>query len=106
MKARSLQWRCPTCSSASGSNSLAPRTSRWVRRDTAMNSWRRWIARPTSTRRCGRNTENTAESEGSGTAQTDEIGRLLHKPGGAEHARWVFDYDPGSTDDDEAGYRF
>ena len=35
-----------------------------------------------------------------------EIGRLLHKPGGAEHARWVFDYDPGSTDDDEAGYRF
>jgi hypothetical protein len=36
----------------------------------------------------------------------EEIGRLMHKPGGAEHARWVFDYDPGSTDDDEAGYRF
>ena len=35
-----------------------------------------------------------------------EIGRLAHKPGGAEHARWVFDYDPGTTDDDEAGYRF
>jgi hypothetical protein len=32
-----------------------------------------------------------------------EIGRLAHKPGGAEHARWVFDYDPGTTDDDEAG---
>jgi CBS domain-containing protein len=24
----------------------------------------------------------------------------------AEHARWVFDYDPRTTDDDEAGYRF
>jgi hypothetical protein len=35
----------------------------------------------------------------------DEIGRLTHKPGGAEHARWVFDYDP-RTADDEAGYRF
>jgi hypothetical protein len=23
-----------------------------------------------------------------------------------EHARWVFDYDRSSTDDDEAGYRF
>ena len=32
--------------------------------------------------------------------------RLTHKPGGAEHARWVFDYDPDTTDDDEAGYRF
>jgi len=36
----------------------------------------------------------------------DEVGRLVHKPGGPEHARWVFDYDPGSADDDEAGYRF
>ena len=35
-----------------------------------------------------------------------QIGHLVHKPGGAEHARWVFDYDPGSTEDDEAGYRF
>ena len=24
----------------------------------------------------------------------EEIGRLTHKPGGVEHARWVFDYDP------------
>jgi len=24
----------------------------------------------------------------------------------AVHARWVFDYDPSETDDDEAGYRF
>lgn len=34
-----------------------------------------------------------------------EIGRLLHKPGGPEHARWVFDYGGAGTDD-EAGYRF
>lgn len=36
----------------------------------------------------------------------EQIGRLVHKPGGAEHARWVFDYDAASTDDDEAGHRF
>ena len=38
--------------------------------------------------------------------EDDEIGRLVHKPGGAEHARWVFDYDETAEDDDEAGYRF
>ena len=37
--------------------------------------------------------------------EDEQIGRLVHKPGGAEHARWVFDYDPSGTDDDEAGYR-
>ena len=36
----------------------------------------------------------------------EQIGRLVHKPGGAEHARWVFDYDPSRTEDDESGYRF
>jgi hypothetical protein len=36
----------------------------------------------------------------------EEFGRLRHKPGGAEHARWVFDYNARTTDDDEAGYRF
>jgi hypothetical protein len=36
----------------------------------------------------------------------EQIGKLLHKPGGAEHARWVFDYDASRVDDDEAGYRF
>lgn len=36
----------------------------------------------------------------------DQVGRLVHKPGGAEQARWVFDYDLSTTDDDEAGYRF
>jgi hypothetical protein len=36
----------------------------------------------------------------------DDIGFLAHKPGGPEHARWVFDYDFDDTDDDESGYRF
>jgi hypothetical protein len=36
----------------------------------------------------------------------EEVGRLVHKPGGGEHARWVFDYDETAEDDDEAGYRF
>ena len=38
--------------------------------------------------------------------QDDQVGILIHKPGGSEHARWVFDYDKTRTDDDEAGYRF
>ena len=38
--------------------------------------------------------------------EDDELGRLVHKPGGVEHARWVFDYDETAEDDDEAGYRF
>jgi hypothetical protein len=38
--------------------------------------------------------------------EPEQVGRLVHKPGGSEHARWVFDYDPDATDDDEAGYRF
>jgi hypothetical protein len=38
--------------------------------------------------------------------EDDELGRLVHKPGGPEHARWVFDYDETAEDDDEAGYRF
>jgi len=38
--------------------------------------------------------------------EEDQTGRLVHKPGGAEHARWMFDYDPQRDDDDESGYRF
>jgi hypothetical protein len=38
--------------------------------------------------------------------EDEQIGRLVHKPGGPEHARWVFDYDEKRVDDDEAGYRF
>jgi len=40
------------------------------------------------------------------SGEDDKIGRLVHKPGGAEHARWVFDYDVERVDDDESGYRF
>lgn len=36
----------------------------------------------------------------------DEIGHLAHKPGGKDHAQWVFDYDADGDEDDEAGYRF
>jgi hypothetical protein len=36
----------------------------------------------------------------------EEVGRLVHKPGGPQGARWVFDYDETAEDDDEAGYRF
>src|SRR6202521_205755 len=31
--------------------------------------------------------------------EEDEVGRLVHKPGGAEHARWVFDYTPDGEED-------
>lgn len=30
----------------------------------------------------------------------EQTGLLLHKPGGAEHARWMFDYDGGAKHDD------
>ena len=35
-----------------------------------------------------------------------KTGLLLHKPGGAQHARWMFDYDGDAEHDDESGYRF
>ncbi|MPZ56580.1 MAG: hypothetical protein GEU91_08810 [Rhizobiales bacterium] len=38
--------------------------------------------------------------------EDDQIGRLVHRPGGPEQARWVFDYDETAEEDDEAGYRF
>jgi hypothetical protein len=38
--------------------------------------------------------------------EEDEVGHLVHKPGGTERARWVFDYNADEDDDDEAGYRF
>ena len=38
--------------------------------------------------------------------EDDEVGQLVHKPGGPEHGRWLFDYNPKRADDDESGYRF
>jgi len=36
----------------------------------------------------------------------DKTGLLVHKAGGAEHGRWVIDYDVARDDDDEAGFKF
>lgn len=36
----------------------------------------------------------------------EQLGRLVHRPGGVEHAQWVFDYNPARSDDDEPGFRF
>lgn len=38
--------------------------------------------------------------------EDDEIGRLVHRPAGPAHGRWLFDYDESGEEDDEAGYRF
>jgi hypothetical protein len=38
--------------------------------------------------------------------EDDKTGLLVHKPGGAEHGRWVFDYDLTSDHGDEAGFLF
>lgn len=38
--------------------------------------------------------------------EDDEIGFVVHKPDGPEHARWIFDYDQTAEYDDESGYRF
>ncbi len=35
-----------------------------------------------------------------------EHGHLVHRAGGTQGATWVFDYEPGASEDDEAGYRF
>lgn len=35
-----------------------------------------------------------------------ENGRLVHRAGGAGGSTWVFDYEAGTDEDDEAGYRF
>ena len=40
------------------------------------------------------------------TGQEDRTGMLVHKAGGAEHGRWVFDYDQTTVSDDEKGFLF
>ncbi|MBZ6078801.1 hypothetical protein [Microvirga puerhi] len=37
--------------------------------------------------------------------ERDQIGLLVHRPGGAGGATWVIDYNRDRMDDDEAGYR-
>lgn len=36
----------------------------------------------------------------------DERGLLVHRPGGRGGATWAFDYEEGSADEEEEGYRF
>jgi hypothetical protein len=36
--------------------------------------------------------------------EADEYGRLVHRPGGSDHGRWMFHY--SGSEDDEAGFRF
>lgn len=38
--------------------------------------------------------------------EDDKTGLLVHKAGGAEHGRWIFDYNLAREDDDEAGFLF
>jgi hypothetical protein len=38
--------------------------------------------------------------------EEEAVGALVHKPGGSEHARWMFNYGTDDGDDEEAGYRF
>lgn len=38
--------------------------------------------------------------------KADKTGLLVHKAGGAEHGRWVLDYNAAREDDDEAGFMF
>jgi hypothetical protein len=38
--------------------------------------------------------------------ENDTIGLLVHRPGGAERARWMFDYGGAGNEDEETGYRF
>ncbi|MCB5175739.1 hypothetical protein [Microvirga lenta] len=37
--------------------------------------------------------------------EADQHGVLVHRPGGADGATWMIDYDLDRTTDDEAGYR-
>ena len=38
--------------------------------------------------------------------EDDQIGRLVYKPEGAAHARWLFGYHTETWMDDQPGYRF
>ena len=38
--------------------------------------------------------------------EREETGHLVHRSGGAGGATWAFDYNPATSADDEAGYRF
>ena len=64
------------------------------------------IPRRTSIRSFGKKYRDYCRVRRFWVGEDDEVGRLVHKPGGAEHARWVFDFNPDQDDDDEIGYKF
>ena len=66
----------------------------------------RSIAMAISTCRSGRSTAPHAASGIFLPPEDDKTGLLVHKAGGAEHGRWVFDYNVARDDDDEAGFLF
>ena len=68
-----------------------------------MSWWRRLTSSGISTRSFG---TNHCRVRRFWQGKDDQIGCLVHKSGSAEHARWVFDYDPETWIDDDAGYRF
>jgi hypothetical protein len=38
--------------------------------------------------------------------EEDQVGHVVHRPGGKDHGRWVFTYEGMVVEDEEAGYRF
>jgi hypothetical protein len=66
-----------------------------------MSSSRRWMPPVISTPPSGKSTVRS-RFWGDG----EETGYLSHKPGGPEHARWIFDYHQTTRHENERGYRF
>jgi|SoiMethySBSTD1v2_1073268.scaffolds.fasta_scaffold00511_24 hypothetical protein len=94
------------CSSASGFTWRVPERFPQAPRSTATSSWRRSTPLATSTPRLWQKYREHCGVRRFWNGADEEIGRLVHKPGGAEHAGWVFDYGSARADDDESGYRF
>ena len=73
---------------------------------SVMTSLLRSIAMAISTCRRGRSTAAACSVRHFSPAEDDKTGLLVHKAGGTEHGRWVFDYNVARDDDDEAGFLF
>ena len=63
-----------------------------------------------STRCSGRSSASIAGCGDFRAGEPDEIGHVIHRPGGKAGGIWAFHYDirdaDNDPDDDEAGYRF
>jgi hypothetical protein len=71
-----------------------------------MSWWRRLTSSGISTRSFGSDIGIIAGYADFGRARTTKSVVWSTSQGGEEHARWVFDYDPETWIDDDAGYRF